>query len=130
VVGVFSNEESVSTLTTEIASRGSEQWALKRYLTMDALEAAKTQTYNIRDIDVFTTASERNRPAFAASDLNIGPNTETSVPGQVLYGHNRIWPRFRPQFTPNSSPIHRAVLIVGVMTDVGAKFCAASACPS
>jgi hypothetical protein len=61
VVGVFSNEESVSTLTTEIASRGSEQWALKRYLTMDALEAAKTQTYNIRDIDVFTTASERNR---------------------------------------------------------------------
>jgi putative transposase len=41
VVGVFPNEVSVSTLTTEIALRSSEQWALKRYLTMDALEAAK-----------------------------------------------------------------------------------------
>jgi hypothetical protein len=30
---------SASTLATEIALRSSEQWALKRYLTMDALEA-------------------------------------------------------------------------------------------
>jgi putative transposase len=39
VVGVFPNKTSASTLATEIALRSSEQWALKRYLTMDALEA-------------------------------------------------------------------------------------------
>ncbi len=39
VVGVFPNESSASTLATEIALRSSEEWALKRYLTMDALEA-------------------------------------------------------------------------------------------
>ena len=39
VVGVFPNEASASTLATEIALRSSEQWALKRYLTMDAFEA-------------------------------------------------------------------------------------------
>jgi len=41
VVGVFPNEMSASTLATEIALRSSEEWALKRYLTMDALEAAE-----------------------------------------------------------------------------------------
>jgi putative transposase len=39
VVGVFPNEVSASTLATEIALSSSEQWALKRYLTVDALEA-------------------------------------------------------------------------------------------
>jgi transposase-like protein len=39
VVGVFPTETSASTLATEIALRSTEQWALKRYLTMDALEA-------------------------------------------------------------------------------------------
>ena len=39
VVGVFPNETSASTLATEITLRSSEEWALKRYLTMDALEA-------------------------------------------------------------------------------------------
>jgi putative transposase len=39
VVGVFPNEVSASTLATEIALRSSEQWALKRYLTIDTLEA-------------------------------------------------------------------------------------------
>jgi len=38
VVGVFPNETSASTLATEIALRSGEEWALKRYLTMDALE--------------------------------------------------------------------------------------------
>ncbi len=38
VVGVFPNETSASVLATEIALRSSEQWALKRYLTMDVLE--------------------------------------------------------------------------------------------
>jgi putative transposase len=38
VVGVFPNEVSASTLATEIALRSSDQWALKRYLAMDALE--------------------------------------------------------------------------------------------
>jgi putative transposase len=41
VVGVFPNEVSASTLATEIALRSSEQWALKRYLTMGALEAVE-----------------------------------------------------------------------------------------
>lgn len=40
VVGVFPDETSASTLATEIALRTSEEWALKRYLTMDALRAA------------------------------------------------------------------------------------------
>jgi putative transposase len=38
VVGIFPNETSAATLATEIALRNSEEWALKRYLTMDALE--------------------------------------------------------------------------------------------
>jgi putative transposase len=41
VVGVFPNETSASTLATEIALRSSEEWALRRYLTMDALEGAE-----------------------------------------------------------------------------------------
>jgi len=41
VVGVFPNEASAATLATEIALRSSEEWALRRYLTMDALEEAK-----------------------------------------------------------------------------------------
>ena len=41
VVGVFPNERSASPLATEIALRSSEEWALRRYLTMDALEAEK-----------------------------------------------------------------------------------------
>ncbi len=41
VVGVFPDETSASTLATEIALRSSERWALKRYLTMDALRAEK-----------------------------------------------------------------------------------------
>ncbi len=41
VVGVFPNETSASTLATAIALRSSEEWALKRYLTMDALEAVE-----------------------------------------------------------------------------------------
>jgi putative transposase len=41
VVGVFPNEMSAATLATEIALRSSEQWALKRYLTMDVLEGAE-----------------------------------------------------------------------------------------
>ena len=41
VVGVFPNEMSASTLATEIMLRSSEEWALKRYLSMDALEAVE-----------------------------------------------------------------------------------------
>ena len=41
VVGVFPNETSATTLATEITLRSSEEWALKRYLTMDALEAVE-----------------------------------------------------------------------------------------
>ncbi len=37
VVGVFPNEMSAQTLATEVMLRSSEEWALKRYLTMDAL---------------------------------------------------------------------------------------------
>ncbi len=38
VVGVFPNETSASTLTTAVVLRSSEEWALRRYLTMDALQ--------------------------------------------------------------------------------------------
>jgi putative transposase len=41
VVGVFPSETSASTLATEIALRSSEEWALRRYLTMDALQEAE-----------------------------------------------------------------------------------------
>jgi putative transposase len=41
VVGVFANETSASTLATEIALRSSEEWALRRYLTLDSFEAEK-----------------------------------------------------------------------------------------
>ncbi len=41
VVGVFPSEVSAATLATAIALRSSEEWALKRYLTMDALEEAE-----------------------------------------------------------------------------------------
>jgi transposase-like protein len=41
VVGVFPNERSASTLATEIALRSSEEWALRRYLTMCALEGTE-----------------------------------------------------------------------------------------
>jgi putative transposase len=41
VVGVFPNETSASTLATEIALRSSEEWALRRYLTIDALDEAE-----------------------------------------------------------------------------------------
>jgi putative transposase len=39
VVGVFPGETSAATLGTEIALRSSEEWALKRYLNMEALQA-------------------------------------------------------------------------------------------
>jgi putative transposase len=41
VVEVFPNERSASTLATEIVLRSSEEWALRRYLTMDALQGAE-----------------------------------------------------------------------------------------
>ena len=41
VVGVFPNETSASTLATEIVLRSSEEWALRRYLTMDALQTTE-----------------------------------------------------------------------------------------
>jgi putative transposase len=41
VVGVFPTETSASTLATEIALRSSEEWVLRRYLTMDVLEEAE-----------------------------------------------------------------------------------------
>jgi hypothetical protein len=41
VVGVFPNGMSAVTSATEITLRSSEQWALKRYLTIDALEAVR-----------------------------------------------------------------------------------------
>jgi transposase-like protein len=41
VVGVFPNETSASTLATEIALRSSEDWVLRRYLTMEALETVQ-----------------------------------------------------------------------------------------
>ena len=51
MVGVFPNETSAATLATAIALRSSEEWALKRYLAMNAFESVKNQTQNFRDID-------------------------------------------------------------------------------
>ncbi len=48
VVGVFPNETSASTLATEIALRSSEEWALRRYLTMDPLEAEEPNPQHSR----------------------------------------------------------------------------------
>jgi putative transposase len=50
VVGVFPNESSAATLATEIALSSTEEWALRRYLTTETLQAGN-QTQNIRDID-------------------------------------------------------------------------------
>jgi putative transposase len=52
VVGILPNETSAATLVGEIALRSSEEWALKRYLTIDALEAMKNRIHTIRDVDV------------------------------------------------------------------------------
>jgi putative transposase len=41
VVGVFPNETSAQMLATEIILRSSEEWTLKRYLAMEALQAAQ-----------------------------------------------------------------------------------------
>jgi putative transposase len=41
VVGVFPNEASAATLATEIVLRSSEEWPLKRYLSMEALKEAE-----------------------------------------------------------------------------------------
>ena len=41
VVGIFPNETSAVTLATEIVLRSIEEWALKRYLTMDDIKATE-----------------------------------------------------------------------------------------
>jgi hypothetical protein len=41
VVGMFSNETSGAALAAKINLRSSEEWALKRYLTIDDLEAVR-----------------------------------------------------------------------------------------
>jgi transposase-like protein len=41
VVGVFPNETGACALATEIVLRSSEEWALKRYLVLDALKATE-----------------------------------------------------------------------------------------
>jgi putative transposase len=48
VVGVLPNETSASTLATEIALRSSEEWALRRYLTMETFEAEKPNPNYLR----------------------------------------------------------------------------------
>jgi transposase-like protein len=39
VVEVFPSETSASNLATAVVLRSSEEWALRRYFTMDALDA-------------------------------------------------------------------------------------------
>jgi len=56
VVGVFPNETSASTLATEIMLRSSEEWTLKRYLSMEALfEAVENPNPQYRDVDWSTS---------------------------------------------------------------------------
>ena len=59
VMGVHANETSASTLVTETRSRSSEEWALKRYLTMDALKVVGKLNQDTRDIDTMYTCSEK-----------------------------------------------------------------------
>jgi hypothetical protein len=56
---VFPNEVGAASLATEISLGSSEQWTLKRYLTIDGLEAVSDQTRNFRDIDLQSTACSR-----------------------------------------------------------------------
>ena len=55
VVDVFPNETSASTLATEIALRSSEEWALRRYLTMDTFEAEKPNPQHLRPLTQVAT---------------------------------------------------------------------------
>jgi transposase-like protein/DNA-binding SARP family transcriptional activator len=71
MVGVFPNETSAQTLATEIVLRSSEEWALKRYLVMDGLEAAGNRTpHNIRDIDLLEHATSLGLPDGFNSERN------------------------------------------------------------
>ncbi len=65
VVGVFPNETSASTLATEIALRSSEEWALRRYLTMDALEGAQKPNPQLREY-------VRRRPPAGLTQIHKG----------------------------------------------------------
>jgi putative transposase len=48
-VGVFPNETSASTLATETPLWSSEEWVLRRYLTVDALnEVEKPNSQHLR----------------------------------------------------------------------------------
>jgi putative transposase len=51
---MFPNETSAATLATAIALRSSEQWALKRYLTMNVLEAIGKPNPQHSSIDLKT----------------------------------------------------------------------------
>jgi hypothetical protein len=64
VVGVFPNETSAGTLATETTLRSSEEWPLKRYLSMEALETVENRTHNFPDVD---TAAAGVRTALGGS---------------------------------------------------------------
>jgi len=92
VVGALPNERSAATLMTEIALRSSEEWSLKRYLTMDALEVAKkpkpttfeTLTYEI--LLEFLDAHEgiENAPASELADTR---DLDLELPGVPVHVH-------------------------------------------
>lgn len=53
VVGVFPNESSAQVLAAEITLRSSEEWAPRRYLTMDGLtEIRETQNPQLRESEL------------------------------------------------------------------------------
>jgi len=52
MVGVFPNETSAATLATAIALRSSEEWALKRYLAMNAFESVKTKSRTFETLTI------------------------------------------------------------------------------
>jgi len=51
VVGVIPNETSARTLVTKIMLKSSEEWALKRHLTMKALEAVEKPNPQTQDVE-------------------------------------------------------------------------------
>jgi transposase-like protein len=58
VIGVFPNEESLTILTTAVGMRVTEEWAMRRYLNMELLDAQDRvqqglpKPHNFRDVDL------------------------------------------------------------------------------
>ena len=77
MVGVFPNETSATILATEIALRSSEEWVLKRYLTMGALEAVEkpnpqlSRRWPSRAIYIYLVRDPARKVASSLTDFGV-----------------------------------------------------------